>query len=387
MNKRPIYMDNHSTTQMDPSVLEIILPFFREKFGNAASITHAYGREARDAVEVARNHLAKLINCSEKHIVFTSGATESNNLAIKGIMQARSTGSHLIVNTAEHKAVLDPAKRLQEEGYAVSFLPVDEQAMVDPQHIADSIKPNTVLVSVMLANNEVGTINPISEIAAICRQHSVLLHTDATQAVGKIPVDVNKLGVDLLSLSAHKFHGPKGVGALFLRDGGRHMMMKCLLDGGGHERRLRSGTLPVPLVVGLGEASRLCHRSLRENAEYVAQLRDRLRTGLEQAIENVAFNGHPQSNLPGSLHASFLGVQAEALILKLQDVVAVSTGSACTTAEPEPSHVLLAMGFNDDRLHTSVRFGLSRFNTESEVQVVISEVTHAVAQLRQLQLH
>lgn len=384
MTSRPIYMDNNSTTRVDPRVLETMLPYFSEEYGNAASITHVFGSKAGEAVETARSHIASLLHVDSKSIIFTSGATESNNTALKGVMWASAQGSHLIVNAAEHKAILDPGRALQREGYEVTVLPVDHYGMVDPQQVADAIRPNTVLVSVMLANNEVGTINPISEIGEICRGRNVLFHTDASQAIGKSPVDLSKLPVDLASVSAHKMYGPKGIGALYVRRGSPRIRMDALLDGGGHERRLRSGTLPVPLIVGFGKASELCYKEFAEEERRLGELRNRLWHVLAERVEGVIFNGHPVKRLAGNANISFPGVNSEAIMLHLKNTVAVSSGSACTTADPEPSHVLRAMGINDDLIKSTIRFGLGRFNTSEEVDTVAEAVADAVLQLRRL---
>lgn len=382
--QRPIYLDNHSTTRVDPRVLDAMLPFFCEDYGNAASVNHVFGWRAADAVEQARTQVAGLLNVDPKCIVFTSGATESNNIALKGVMRAAGPGSHLIVNAAEHKAILDPATALQREGFEVTVLSMDRYGMVDPQRVADAIRPNTALVSAMWANNEVGTINPIAEIAQVCRDRDVFLHSDAAQSAGKIATDLTESGVDLLSLSGHKIYGPKGIGALYVRRGTPRIKSEPVFHGGGHERGLRSGTLPVPLLVGLGAACRLAQDTMPEELERIRGLRDMLWRGLRDSLDGIHLNGHPERRLPGNLHVSFEGVNSDALLMKLKDVLAASTGSACTTAEPELSHVLLAMGVSEDLIESSVRFGLGRFSIEDDVYCAVKGIVETVKQLRQL---
>ncbi|HZZ78272.1 MAG TPA: IscS subfamily cysteine desulfurase [Gemmataceae bacterium] len=378
----PIYMDNHATTRTDPRVVEAMLPFFSENYGNAASI-HVFGQRALEAVDQARSQIAELIGADyPKEIVFTSGATESNNLALKGAAAMyRRQGDHVITTAIEHRAVLDPCRRLERDGCRVTYLPVDAYGRVSPQQVADAITPKTILVSVMLANNEVGTIQPVAEIGAICRERRVLLHTDATQAVGKIPVDVGQLNADLVSMSAHKMYGPKGIGALYIR---RRVRLEPIFDGGGHERGMRSGTLPVSSIVGFGKACELCQELSRSEWDGTGNLRDRLQAGLLVNLDNVTLNGHPRERLAGNLNLSFAGIHGEALLMALKNV-AVSSGSACTSASVEPSYVLRAMGVVDELAHASIRFGLGRFNTEEEVDFAIEEVTRAVRRLRAIQ--
>lgn len=381
MSQLPIYLDNHSTTRVDPRVLEVMLPYFCEKYGNAASISHVYGWEAADAVEAARQLVADLLNTDPRNLVLTSGATESNNLALKGVMRAAGRGGHLIVSAAEHKAVLDPAKRLSRDGSEVTILPVDQYGMIAPSQVAEALQANTVLVSMMTANNEVGTINPISEIAEICRNRGVLFHTDAAQSFGKEPLDLSEIPIDLLSLSGHKIYGPKGIGGLYVRHGSPRIKLEPLFDGGGHERHLRSGTLPVPLIVGLGAASQLAGELLYEEHARILELRERLWRGLNARIGGIQLNGHPTLRLAGNLNVSFEGVDGDALIAQLKGI-AVSSGSACTSADPKPSHVLRAMGLSDRLTRASLRFGLGRFNTAEEINFAIESVATAVENLR-----
>ena len=386
MRQTPVYLDNHATTRVDPKVVARMLPFFTEQYGNAASTNHVFGTEAADAAETARQQLAQLLNVKSSNLIFTSGATESNNIAIKGVMQAAATGSHFITAAAEHRSVLDPATALKRSGYEVTVLPVEVNGSVELSQIADALQPNTVLVSNMAANNEVGTINAIDEIGQLCRKRGVLFHTDAVQAIGRIPLDLSETPVDLLSLTAHKLYGPKGVGALYVRRGEPRIPIRALFDGGGHERRIRSGTLPVPLVVGFGEACRLSGELLSEEAEQIASLRDRLWNGLSERLGGLFLNGHPQRRLPGNLNVSFENVDGDALIAGLRDI-AVSSGSACTSADPSPSHVLKAMGRNDALTRASLRFGIGRFNTSDDIDLAISTVTAAVQRLRELATH
>jgi cysteine desulfurase len=380
----PIYLDNHATTRTDPRVLAAMLPFFTEFYGNAASRTHAFGWQADEAVERGRAQVAELIHADAKEIVCTSGATESNNLALKGAAgMYRRQGTHLITVQTEHRSVLDPCRRLQREGFEVTFLPVDSFGQISPAQVAEAITPRTILVSVMLANNEVGTLQPLAAIGKLCKERQVLLHTDATQAVGKIPVDVSALQVDLLSLSAHKMYGPKGIGALYVRRRDPHVRLEPLLDGGGHERGMRSGTLPVPLIVGLGAACALAQPAPSAEAICIGALRDRLQQGLTEALDECYLNGHPEERLPGNLNLSFAHVQGEALLMALK-TLAVSSGSACTSASVEPSYVLRAMGVADDLAHSSIRFGLGRFNTADEIEYAIAETVRAVRGLREM---
>lgn len=378
----PIYLDNHATTRVDPRVLSAMLPYFTEKFGNAASINHVFGWEAAAAVESARGQIAQLLNAPPRNVVFTSGGTESNNLALKGVLWKAPRGSHLITNAAEHKAVLDPARKLHRQGYEVTILPVDRYGILAPQQVAEALRPNTVLVSVMLANNEVGTVNPVGEIGAICRDRGVVFHCDAAQAVGKLPLDLETMPVDLLSLSGHKLYAPKGIGVLYVRRDGPRIKLDALLDGGGHEGRLRSGTLAVPLIVALGTACELAGRELPGETLRLAALRDRLWAGLQQ-IPGSILNGHPTERLAGNLNVSFDGVDGEALMMSLKDI-AVSSGSACTSADPEPSHVLRAMGVSEALSRASLRFGLGRFNTAEEIDFAAVYVAEAVSRLRSL---
>lgn len=382
MTRRPIYMDHHATTPVDPAVVEAMLPFLKDDFGNAASVNHAYGWRAAEAVERAREQVAELLGCESREILFTSGATESNNLALKGVLRAAGPGAHLVLNAAEHKAVIDPAKRLEKDGYDVTVLPVDRHGRVDPQDVANSLRENTALISVMSANNEVGTINPIVQIGDLCREAGVPFHTDATQAVGVMPMRLADSPIDLLSLSAHKLYGPKGIGALFVRKGARRVRLEPQIDGGGHERRLRSGTLPVHQIVGFGVACSLCRAHLATEPARIAALRDRLRDGLHQRVDDITVNGHPEQRLPGNLHVSFHGINGEALLVKLKDLLAASYGAACTTADPEPSHVLRAMGLSEGAIESSLRFGLGRFNSEDEVDTVVEAIASAVVELR-----
>jgi cysteine desulfurase len=371
-------MDNHATTRTDPRVVEAMLPYFSEHYGNAASV-HTFGQKALAGVDQARAQIASLINAEPKEIVFTSGATESNNLAIKGVAAMyRRQGNHIVTTQVEHRAVLDPCRRLEREGFRVTYLPVDGFGQVSPQQVADAITPQTILVSVMLANNEVGTVQPVAEIGKLCRERQVLLHTDATQAVGKIPVDGAALNADLLSMSAHKMYGPKGIGALYVR---RRVRLEPILDGGGHERGMRSGTLPVSSIVGFGKACELCARVLAEDVDHCRRLRAQLHDGLLERLDDCTLNGHPDERLPGNLNLSFAHVNGEALLMALKNV-AVSSGSACTSASVEPSYVLRAMGVADDLAHASIRFGLGRFNTAEEVDFAIEEVTKVVRRLR-----
>ncbi len=378
----PIYMDNQATTAVDPRVLEAMLPFFTEKFGNAASKTHAFGWEAEEAVKQARQQVAELIGASEREIVFTSGATESDNLALKGSARAyRAKGDHLVAVATEHKAVLDPCKRLEHEGFRVTMLPVDRFGRVTPEQVAEAITEQTILVSVMAANNEIGTLQPIAAIGRACKERGVLFHTDAAQAVGKIPLDVEAMGIDLLSISGHKLYGPKGVGALYVRRRDPRVRLEPIIDGGGHEHGLRSGTLPVPLVVGLGQACEIARAEMHAEAQRLTVLRERLRAGLMGALTDVTLNGHPTERLPGNLNLSFAYVKGEALMLALKEV-ALSAGSACTSAQLGPSYVLKAVGLDDDLADASLRFGLGRFNTAEEVDWVIEHVVREVARLR-----
>lgn len=382
--KLPIYMDNNATTRCDPRVVEAMLPYFTEKYGNAASRNHAFGWEAEAAVEDARAQVATIIGASPKEIVFTSGATESNNLALKGVASMyRKKGNHIITAVTEHKAVIDPCKRLERDGFQVTFLPVDRYGQVHPEQVAEAITPQTILVSIMAANNEIGTLNPIREIGRICKEKGVLFHTDAVQAVGKIPIDVNEMGIDLLSMTAHKLYGPKGIGALYVRKKDPRVRLDPIIDGGGHERGMRSGTLAVPLIVGFGEACDIARREMPEEAPRLLQLRERLRQGIMSRLEETYINGHPTERLPGNINLSFAYVEGEALMMGIKDV-AVSSGSACTSASLEPSYVLRALGVGDELAHSSIRFGLGRFNTQEEVDFVIEQVVKAVTHLREM---
>jgi cysteine desulfurase len=386
VTSRPVYMDHHATTPVDPRVLDSMLPFFREEFGNAASRSHAYGWRAETAVEDARDRVAALLGARSKEIVFTSGATESNNLAIKGTLELlRERGNHVVTCTTEHKAVLDPLRLLEKKGLAsVTCVPVDRTGRVDPEAVAEAIGPRTVLVSVMYANNEIGTIQPLAEVARRAKAKGIWVHSDATQAVGRIPVAVDELGVDLLSLSAHKLYGPKGVGALYVRSKDPRVRLAAQIDGGGHERGLRSGTLNVPGIVGLGRACEIAGESLAEECRRIATLRDRLRGRLLGALDQVVINGSEEHRLPGNLNLAFAHVEADSLLMALSEDVALSSGSACTSATLEPSHVLKAIGLRDELAHGSVRFGLGRGTTEDEIERVAARVVAEVRRLRAL---
>jgi cysteine desulfurase len=381
--KIPIYMDCHSTTPVDRRVLEAMLPYFTEEFGNAASRSHVFGWRAEEAVEAAREQVARLIGASAREIVWTSGATESDNLAIKGAARFHaSKGKHLVTTRIEHKAVLDSCHALEREGWEVTFVEVGKDGLVDPEAVRSAIRKDTVLVSVMLANNEVGTIQPVEEIGRITRQAGVLFHCDAVQGLGRIPFDVEKAGADLVSLTAHKMYGPKGTGALYIRRRPRARLLP-MIDGGGHERGYRSGTLNVPGIVGFGKAAVLAAAEMAEEAERLGRLRERLRQGIERGLDLVTVNGSLEHRLPGNLNVSFACVEGEALMMAMKDV-AVSSGSACTSASLEPSYVLRAMGVADEMAHGSIRFGLGRFNTEEEVDHVIGLVVQKVKKLREM---
>ncbi|HLC25974.1 MAG TPA: IscS subfamily cysteine desulfurase [bacterium] len=382
--KLPVYMDNHATTPVDPEVLQAMLPYFTEHFGNAASRNHIFGWKADEATEHAREQIARLINADPKEIVFTSGATESDNVAIKGVAEMyRDKGNHIITVVTEHKAVLDTCKRLEKSGYKVTYLPVEKDGRVSTEAVREAIIDQTILISVMFANNEIGTIHPILQIGKIAREKGVLFHTDATQAVGKIPVDVQAMNIDLASLSAHKMYGPKGVGALYVRRKAPRVRLAPLIDGGGHERGMRSGTLNVPGIVGFGKACELCQQKMPEEAARLRALRDKMKDAILGALEDVYLNGHPTERLPGNLNLSFAYVEGESLLMGLKEI-ALSSGSACTSATLEPSYVLKALGIGEDLAHSSIRFGLGRFNTEEEVDYTIGQVIENVIRLREM---
>ncbi len=383
---QPIYMDNQATTPMDPRVLEAMLPYFSEHFGNAASRNHPFGWAAEEAVDTARSQIARTIGAKPKEIIFTSGATESDNLAIKGVAEFyREKGNHIITCVTEHKAVLDPCKALERTGKAeVSYLPVDQYGMVSPDDVENAITDKTVLITIMAANNEIGTLHPVREIGRIAKDRGVLFHCDATQGVGKIPMDVEQDGIDLLSMTAHKLYGPKGCGALYVRAKGPRVRLTPLIDGGGHERGMRSGTLNVPGIVGFGKACQLAGRELETEAATLIGLRTRLHDGITRELEEVYLNGHPTQRLPGNLNLSFSYVEGESLLMGINKDVALSSGSACTSATLEPSYVLKALGVGEELAHTSIRFGLGRFNTGEEVDSVARRIVEVVQRLREL---
>ena len=382
--KFPIFMDNHSTTPMDPRVLEAMLPYFTQKFGNSASRNHQFGWEAEEAVENARKQIAKLINCDAKEIVFTSGATESDNLALKGVVEMyKEKGDHVITCSTEHRAVLDTCKSLEKRGIKITYLPVGKDGLVNPDEVRKAITDKTILISIMLANNEIGTIHPIAEIARIAKEKGILLHCDATQGVGKIPVDVETLKVDLMSFTAHKIYGPKGIGALYVRKKGPRVRLVPQIDGGGHERGMRSGTLPVPLVVGFGKACELCEQEMPTESKRISALRDRLQAQIMGSLDECYLNGHPTQRLPHNLNISFAYVEGEALLMGVKEI-ALSSGSACTSATLEPSYVLRALGVGSDLAHSSIRFGLGRFTTAEEVDYTAKRMVEAVKRLREM---
>jgi cysteine desulfurase len=399
MTTRGIYMDNHATTPVDPRVLAAMLPYFNETFGNAASRSHDFGWDAEKAVDGAREQVARLINAKSKDIVFTSGATESDNLALQGVIEFyKDKGNHIITQVTEHKAILDTCRMLERKGLAtVTYLGVDRYGMVDPDDVRRAITDKTVLVSIMFANNEIGTVQPLAEIGKITREKGVLFHSDAVQGVGKLPLDVDAMGIDILSLTAHKIYGPKGIGAIYVRSKGPRVRLTPIIHGGGHERGMRSGTLNVPGIVGLGTACEIARESMADESQRIFGLRERLRDGLWSQLDEVYLNGHPTHRLPGNLNVSFAFVEGESLLMGLNGSgtpislggsgpapIAVSSGSACTSATLEPSYVLKAIGVGDDLAHTSIRFGLGRFNTVEEVDYVLERVVHEVRRLRDL---
>jgi len=384
MLKLPIYLDNNSTTPMDPRVLEAMTPYFLEHFGNAASRNHPFGWEAEEAVDYAREQVAKLIGADPKEIIFTSGATEGDNLAIKGVFEMyASKGNHIITATTEHKAVLDTCKHIEKLGGEVTYLQVKPDGLIDLKELEAAIKPTTILISIMYANNEIGTVQPIREISAIAKKHGVLLFTDAVQAVGKIPVDVNKDGIDLMAFTAHKMYGPKGVGALYVRRKNPRVKVTAQMDGGGHERGMRSGTLNVPGIVGFGKACEICMQDMEEDSKRISKLRDKLETELMK-LEEAYINGSTQYRLPHVTNISFKHVEGEGLLMGFNKNIALSSGSACTSASLEPSYVLKALGLGDDLAHSSLRFGLGRFTNEEQIDYTIKAISETVLKLREM---
>ncbi|MFO0732499.1 MAG: IscS subfamily cysteine desulfurase [Nitrospiraceae bacterium] len=383
--KFPIYLDNHSTTPMDPRVLEAMLPYFTEKFGNAASRNHAFGWQAEEGVENARKQIAKLIHADPKEIVFTSGATESDNLAIKGVVEMyHEKGDHIITSSTEHRAVLDTAKGLEaKRGLKVTYLPVDKFGMVNPEDVRNAITDKTILISIMFANNEIGTLNPVKEIGKIAKEKGILFHCDATQGVGKVPVNVQEMGIDLMSFTAHKIYGPKGVGALYVRKKNPRVRIAAQMDGGGHERGMRSGTLAVPLIVGFGMACELCEQEMAAEAARLTTMRDRLHKTITTALEDVYLNGHPTERLPNNLNLSFAYVEGDSLLMGCKEI-ALSSGSACTSAPLEPESVLRALGVGTELAHSSIRFGLGRFTTDEEVDYAAKRIIETVTKLREM---
>jgi cysteine desulfurase len=382
--KLPIYMDNHATTPMDPRVLEEMLPFFMEKFGNAASRNHSFGWAGEEGVETARERIAKLVGATTKEIIFTSGATESDNLAIKGVAEMyKEKGNHIITAVTEHKAVLDTCKRLEKYGFRVTYLPVQKDGLIDLDDLKRAMDDKTILVTIMAANNEIGVLQPVAEIGKLCHERGVIFHSDATQAVGKVPIDVNKQNIDVMSISAHKMYGPKGVGALYVRRKNPRVQISAIIDGGGHERGMRSGTLNVPGIVGLGKACAICTEEMPQESCRMAGLRNRLKEGITSRLDEVYVNGSWEHRLPANLNISFAYVEGESLLMGINDI-AVSSGSACTSATLEPSYVLKALGTGDDLAHSSIRFGMGRFNTQAEVDYVADRVVETVQRLREL---
>jgi cysteine desulfurase len=382
--KLPIYLDYHATTPMDPEVLKAMLPYFCDVFGNAASRNHEFGWTAEAAVEKARKQIAQLVGATDKEIIFTSGATESNNLAITGAAEMyREKGNHILTSPIEHKAVLDTCHSLEEKGFKITYLPVDSTGRVTPEAVLQAITPQTILISLMTANNEIGTINPIAAIGRICKEKGILFHTDAVQAAGKIPLNVDELGVDLLSLTAHKIYGPKGIGILYVRRKNPRVRLTPLIHGGGHERGMRSGTLNVPGIVGFGKAAELAQKLMSEETLRIGRLRDRLWSGIQEELDEVYLNGHPVERLPNNLNVSFAFVEGESLMMGMKEL-AVSSGSACTSSSLEPSYVLKSIGVGEDLAHTSIRFGLGRFSTEEEINYAIRKVVDTVKKLREL---
>jgi cysteine desulfurase len=376
-------LDNHATTRVDPRVVEAMLPYFTERFGNAASKSHAFGWEAEAAVDTAREKVAKLIGAnSPREIVFTSGATESDNLAIKGVAESyRDKGNHIVTCVTEHKAVLDSCKVLEKHGFEVSYLPVNAEGLIELSRLRHALTDKTILISIMAANNEIGTIQPVKEIGRLAKEKSILFHTDATQGVGKFPINVDDMGIDLLSLTAHKMYGPKGIGALYVRSSKPRVKLTPLIDGGGHERGMRSGTLNVPGIVGLGKACELAQKEMGAEGERLIALRERLKEGILAGLDEVYINGHAAQRLPGSLNMSFAYIEGESLLMGLKEI-AVSTGSACTSASLEPSYVLKAIGVADELAYSAIRFGLGRFNNEEEIDYTVKRVVEEVRRLR-----
>lgn len=382
-NLKPLYLDAQSTTPIDPRVLDAMLPYSISQYGNPHSRTHFYGWEAENAVEEARKHVADLIGADPKEIIFTSGATESNNIAVKGVARFnRRKKKHVITTQTEHKCVLDSCRILEGDGFDVTYLPVQNNGIVDLQALTDALRPDTSLVSVMMVNNEIGVRQPIEEIGRICRERKIFFHTDAAQAVGKIPVDVNSMNIDLLSISGHKIYGPKGIGALYVRRRPR-VRLEPIMSGGGQERGLRSGTLPSTLIVGLGKACQIATQEMEYDREHVEKLSSRLVSGIMDQVDKVVRNGDPSKTYPGCVNLSFACIEGESLLMALKDI-ALSSGSACTSASLEPSYVLRALGADDEMAHSSIRFGINRFTTESEVDYTINKCVHNVSKLREM---
>jgi cysteine desulfurase len=379
---RRVYLDNNATTPLDPQVLEAMMPYFTEKFGNAASRSHSFGQQAAEAVDRSRQQIAAVLGADPEEIIFTSGATEANNIVIKGVAEMHADrGRQIITQPTEHKAVIDPCEYLAQNGFRVSMLSVDKHGRVDPDELRGAVCDETILVSIMHGNNEIGTLQPIAELGKVCRETGVLFHTDASQTFGKLPIDVDRMGIDLLTLSAHKLHGPKGVGAVYVRRKNPRVRLSPIVHGGGHERGIRSGTLNVPGIVGLGKAAELCQRHMGSESARLAELRDRLREGVMSRLDLVYLNGHPTERTPGNLNLSFAYVEAEALMMGFREI-AVSSGSACTSASLEPSYVLRALGVEDVLAHGSIRFSVGRFNTEDEIDYAIERVAAVVREKR-----